>query len=194
MHTRLFQQRGRLHFKRLFYSLPFFALMSLIDVGAAPAVRAKTLSYAEPRFTDPKRLEKIKGVLPELDQWFRDFATTEHLPGLVYGVVVDGNLIHHAELGFANLERQIRTEPETGFRIASMTKSFVCLATFRLRDEGKLGLDDPVEKYFPDFRKVQPPTTDSPKVTIRNLMTMPTGLPEDNPWGDQHLDTRAHTP
>ncbi len=150
-------------------------------------VRGGTLPYAEPQFTDPQRRQKIQAVLPELDQSFRDFAEAEHLPGLVYGIVVDGELVHHAELGLANLERKTPTGPGTGFRIASMTKSFVCLATFKLRDDGRLRLEDPVEKYLPEFRQVQPPTSDCPKVTVRNLMTMTTGLPEDNPWGDRQM-------
>jgi CubicO group peptidase (beta-lactamase class C family) len=151
-------------------------------VGALPS------SYLQPTFTDPQRLPRIRAVLPEIDQWFSTFSESEHLPGLVYGVVVDGELIHHSELGLANLERKIKCGPDTGFRIASMSKSFVCLAVFRLRDDRKLSLDDAVEKYLPELRKVQLPTADSPRITIRNLMTMTTGLPEDNPWGDRQLE------
>jgi CubicO group peptidase (beta-lactamase class C family) len=126
-------------------------------------------------------------VLPEVDKAFEEFAATEHLPGLVYGVVVDGELIHHHELGFADLEQRIRTTPHTAFRIASMSKSFLCLAACRLRDEGRLEFDSPVGRYLPEFRKVRPPTADSAPITVRNLMTMTTGLPEDNPWGDRQM-------
>jgi CubicO group peptidase (beta-lactamase class C family) len=106
---------------------------------------------------------------------------------LVYGVVLDGKLVHSRAFGFANLQQRIPTASDTEFRIASMTKSFVSLAIFKLRDEGKLSLDEPVEKYLPEFHNVRPPAFDSPRVTVRNLMTMTTGLPEDNPWGDRQL-------
>jgi len=142
---------------------------------------------SKPEFNDPKRKQKIESVLPGLDSLFDHFAKTEHIPGLVYGVLLDGKLFHSRAFGFANLQQKIPAAPDTVFRIASMTKSFVSLAVFKLRDDGKLSLDDPVEKYLSEFPKVQPPTSDSPRVTVRNLMTMTTGLPEDNPWGDRQL-------
>jgi CubicO group peptidase (beta-lactamase class C family) len=151
------------------------------------AVRADAIKYAKPEFAQTNRAQNILGVLPEVDKTFEEFAQTEHVPGLVYGVILDGKLIHSRALGFANLERKIPASHDSAFRIASMTKSFVVMAVFKLRDEGKLRLDDPVEKYLPEFRQVKLPTADSPPVTIRNLMTMTTGLPEDNPWGDRQL-------
>ena len=125
--------------------------------------------------------------MPEVDKLFRDFARAEHFPGMVYGIILDGRLVHSRAIGFADLKRKIPAASDTAFRIASMTKSFVSMAVFKLRDEGKLSLDDPVEKYLPEFRNVRAPTSDSPPVTVRNLMTMTTGLPEDNPWGDRQL-------
>ena len=151
---------------------------------AQPAVHG----YALPTFTDPGRRAHVDAILPEIDKLFIDLAAAEHLPGLVYGVVLDGQLIHARSLGLANRERKIPVTIATRFRIASMTKSFVVLATLKLRDEGKLSLDDPVEKYLPEFRAVHLPLTDAPGITLRHLMTMTTGLPEDNPWGDRQME------
>ena len=75
----------------------------------------------------------------------------------------------------------------TAFRIASMTKSFTALAILKLRDEGKLSLDDLAEKWVPELAGLTYPTTDSQRLTIRLLMSHATGFPEDNPWGDQQL-------
>jgi len=61
------------------------------------------------------------------------------------------------------------------------------LCILRLRDEGKLSLDDAAERYVPELAALKYPTTDSPKLTIRHLLTHSTGFPEDNPWGDQQL-------
>jgi CubicO group peptidase (beta-lactamase class C family) len=133
------------------------------------------------------RAERVAAVLPEIDKMYTDLAAAEHLPGLVIGVVLDGKLIHTRSFGMANLERQVPVSASTEFRIASMTKSFVAMATLKLRDDGKLGLDDPVAKYLPEVRRVALPTSDSPDLTIRQLMTMTTGLPEDNPWGDRQM-------
>jgi CubicO group peptidase (beta-lactamase class C family) len=68
-----------------------------------------------------------------------------------------------------------------------MTKSFTAISILKLRDEGKLSLDDPAEKYVPELKTLVYPTSDSPMITIRLLLSHATGFPEDNPWGDQQL-------
>jgi CubicO group peptidase (beta-lactamase class C family) len=136
---------------------------------------------------DPGRAERVAALLPEIDTMYAELADREHLPGLVVGIVMDGKLIHARSFGMANLERKVAVSSSTEFRIASMTKSFVAMATLKLRDQGKLALDDPASKYLPELRKAGLPTSDSPPLTIRQLMTMSTGLPEDNPWGDRQM-------
>src|SRR5439155_156133 len=71
---------------------------------------------------------------------------------------------------------------DTVFRIASLTKSFTAMAVLQLRDAGKLSLDEPAEKYLPDLSQLAYPTRDSPRITIRQLLSHSAGLPEDNPW------------
>ena len=68
-----------------------------------------------------------------------------------------------------------------------MTKSFTALAILKLRDEGKLSLEDPVAKWLPEFARMELPTRDTPPLRIRQLMSHSAGFPEDNPWGDQQL-------
>jgi CubicO group peptidase (beta-lactamase class C family) len=134
-----------------------------------------------------ERQERIDALLPEIDRLFADAAAREHIPGVAYGIMVDGKLIHVRTLGVADVAHNTAVAGDTEFRIASMTKSFVAMAAMRLRDQGKLKLDDPVSKYLPEAAKLQLPTSDSRPITIANLMTMTTGLPEDNPWGDRQM-------
>ena len=68
-----------------------------------------------------------------------------------------------------------------------MTKSFTAMAILALRDAGKLSLDDPAERYVPELRQLTYPTSDSPRITVRHLLSHSAGFPEDNPWGDQQL-------
>jgi CubicO group peptidase (beta-lactamase class C family) len=136
---------------------------------------------------EPGRAERVAALMPEIDKLYTELADKEHLPGLVVGVVLDGKLVHTRALGMANLARKLPVSTSTEFRIASMTKSFVAMATLKLRDQGKLALDDPAAKYLPELRRVGLPSSDSPALTIRQLMTMSTGLPEDNPWGDRQM-------
>jgi CubicO group peptidase (beta-lactamase class C family) len=67
-----------------------------------------------------------------------------------------------------------------------MSKSFTAMAILKLRDEGKLKLDDPVAQYIPEM-KGQQLTKDAPVMTVRNLLSHSAGFPEDNPWGDRQL-------
>jgi CubicO group peptidase (beta-lactamase class C family) len=100
--------------------------------------------------------------------------------------MLDGKLVYSGAGGFADIEKKVPATTQTMFRIASMSKSFTAMAILKLRDEGKLKLDDAVEKYIPEL-KGQRLTSDAPVITIRNLLTHSAGLPEDNPWGDRQL-------
>jgi CubicO group peptidase (beta-lactamase class C family) len=105
-------------------------------------------------------------------------------PGLAYGIVVGGELVHAAGLG----ERYHGGPPpdaRTVFRIASMTKSFTASAILALRDEGALKLDDLAETYVPELRDWPPAAPDAARISIRHLLTMTAGFPTDDPWGDR---------
>jgi len=105
-------------------------------------------------------------------------------PGLAYGIVAGGGLVHAGGLG----ERYLGGPPPdagTVFRIASMTKSFTASAVLALRDDGQLALDDPAEEYVPELRGWPPVTPDADRVSIRHLLTMTAGFPTDDPWGDR---------
>ncbi len=105
-------------------------------------------------------------------------------PGLVYGIVAGGSLVHARGLG----ERRLGGPPpdtDTVFRIASMTKSFTAAAVLALRDDGALALEDLAADFVPELREISPATADSPGISIRHLLTMTAGFPTDDPWGDR---------
>jgi CubicO group peptidase (beta-lactamase class C family) len=106
---------------------------------------------------------------------------------MVWGIVIDDRLAHVGTFGVQDLSTKTPVTETSVFRIASMTKSFTALAVLKLRDQGKLSLEDPVTKWIPEFAKIELPTRDSPPVKIRQLLSHSTGLPEDNPWADQQL-------
>ena len=101
--------------------------------------------------------------------------------------LIDGELVWQKHAGVREKTNNAPVTPETVFRIASMTKSFTAMAIMKLRDEGKLSLDDPVAKYVPELANLPYPTADSQVLTIRHLLTHSEGFPEDNPWGDRQL-------
>ncbi len=106
-------------------------------------------------------------------------------PGLAWGIVADGGLVHAGGLGELHAGAGDRPDADSVFRIASMTKSFVAATVLLLRDEGRLRLDDPVALHVPELVGLPKPTGDSPAVTIRDLLAMRSGYPEDDPWADR---------
>ena len=93
---------------------------------------------------------------------------------LAWGVVLDGRLAMSGGIG---------ATARTVFRIASMSKSFTAATILALRDAGELRLDDEA----PLLAGVRA-TADSPPITYRHLLTMSSGLPEDDAWADRHMD------
>jgi len=123
----------------------------------------------------------------KLDPLFDTFMQDRHAPGLVYGVVVDGKLAYVRAVGVQDLRTNTPVTRDSVFRIASMSKNFTALAALKLRDEGKLRLDAPAETVIPELASLRYPTTDSPKITVRDLLTHSAGFVTDDPWGDRQL-------
>ena len=153
-------------------------------LGLAPSAHAQTTLA---QFADADRDAKLARAYPAIDSLFAAYAKREHIPGASWGIVIDDHLAHAAVFGERDLATHSRVDTNTVFRIASMTKSFTAASILLLRDEGKLSLDDPAEKWIPELKSLHYPTSDSPRLTIRMLLSHDTGWPEDNPWGDQQL-------
>ena len=119
------------------------------------------------------------------DRIFADFCLDAHIPGLVYGVVADGQLVHVGTFGVQDLKSGRPVTADTLFRIASMTKAFTALTVLKLRDDGRLRLDALAEEYVPELRGWKYPTEDSPRIRVRDLLNHTAGFVTDDPWGDR---------
>jgi CubicO group peptidase (beta-lactamase class C family) len=124
--------------------------------------------------------ESLLATHPLIDEIARQCATEMHLPGMQWGVVLDGELVLVGSVGAI-------TDHSTRYRIASMTKSFTAAAVLSLRDEGVLALDVPVGLYAPELKGIVGPDS-SPPITLRHLLSMSSGLATDDAWADRHLD------
>jgi len=154
----------------------------------AESQAARGSSIAPPaQFADPDRVSKLSAAFPEINRIMRAFTDQAKVPGIAYGIVIDGRLAHVGVVGLRDVKTGASVDTSTVFRIASMTKSFTAVAILQLRDQGAFSLDDPAERYVPELRNLRYPTGDSPKLTIRHLLSHSAGFPEDNPWGDQQL-------
>ena len=87
-------------------------------------------------------------------------------------VAENGRVIHKRGYGLANMEWKVANEPDTKFRLASVTKQFTAAAILQLVDQGKIKLDGKITDYLPDYRK---DTGD--RVTIHQLLNHTSGIP-----------------
>jgi len=91
-------------------------------------------------------------------------------PGGIIAVIKDGEVIHQRAYGEAVIEHGIKATPTTTYRLASVTKHFLCTVALMLQDEGKLKLDDKIGKHIPELKP------EMKKVTIRQMLTMTSGI------------------
>ncbi|WP_409417253.1 serine hydrolase [Flavobacterium sp. PS2] len=87
-------------------------------------------------------------------------------------VTENGKVIYKKGFGLANMEWKIPNEPNTKFRLGSITKQFTALLILQLVEQGKLKLDVPISTYLPDYSK-----TNGDKITIHQLLTHTSGIP-----------------
>lgn len=106
-----------------------------------------------------------------IDELTRDYEERGDLNGAVL-VAQDGRVVFKKGFGLANREWGIPNEPDTKFRIGSITKQFTAALILQLVDEGVISLDDTVVEHLPFYRE----DTGS-KITIHHLLTHSSGLP-----------------
>jgi CubicO group peptidase (beta-lactamase class C family) len=85
-------------------------------------------------------------------------------------VAKDGKIILRKGYGYADVEKRIPFTPETQHEVASISKMFTAMAALRLRDQGKLRLEDSICKYLKDCPELWRP------ITVRQLMRHTSGL------------------
>ena len=78
--------------------LPRMRLIALAAFLVSAGLAASD-AYPPPRLTDPDRVKKLESALPEVDRLFEAYAASEKIPGMVWGVVIDGRLAHVASTG-----------------------------------------------------------------------------------------------
>ncbi|RSU24807.1 penicillin-binding protein [Sphingomonas koreensis] len=156
-------------------SLAYMVGLALLAAGNPAAARAQA------RASDPNMsAEAVTEVVGIFVRFWREAP----VPGLAYAVVKDGRVHFMGTAGVQTIGGADVTE-DTRFRIASMSKAFTALAILKLRDDGKLSLDDLAEKHVPEMRGWTYPTSDAPRIRIRDLLHHVGGLVTDDPWGDR---------
>jgi len=103
--------------------------------------------------------------LDAIDSYIRSEMQKRKIPGLAMLIVRDGKTVRSQGYGFANVELQVPVKPETIFQSGSMGKQFAATAVMMLAEQGKLRMDDPLTKFFPEAPAAWK------QVKVRNLLS-----------------------
>ena len=95
----------------------------------------------------------LASALDYLPRWLEHQMRVSEQPGCAVAVSHRGQLVFEAAFGHADLARGIALTPRHGFRVASHSKTFTVAALMRLRELGKLRLDDPVARHVGGLSK-----------------------------------------
>jgi CubicO group peptidase (beta-lactamase class C family) len=159
--------------KSLIALLILFCLMN--PTSAAPLAPATPSSQA----MSPERLARLHGFMQEL-------AGQGGYLGAVTLVARNGRIVDWEAYGYRDLGRREKMQRDAIFRIYSMSKTVTAVAVLALMEEGKLGLEDPVANYLPQFAQMRvfdSGTAEAPvtraasgPITIRQLLTHTPGF------------------
>jgi CubicO group peptidase (beta-lactamase class C family) len=187
--------------------------MSLVRVVAAALAVLVTLPVAAqgiPKVQSPEEVGFVATRLKRLSDRIEEGVKNNELPGAVVLIARNGKLAMFDSFGFRDKEAKVPMTNDTIFRIASMTKPIVSVATIMLMEEGKLTLADPVSRYIPAFadtkvaiekkkddgtvEHVQEPQTRP--MTVQDLLRHTSGLTYGavgaNPLKQAYLDMKVN--
>jgi CubicO group peptidase (beta-lactamase class C family) len=144
---------------------------------------------------DPSKLARLRPAM-------QDFVDRKQAAGLVAALGGAEGIAVLEAVGAADLEAGVPMAKDTVFQIASMTKPITLIAVMLLADEGKLSVDDAVEKHLPEFKGqklVKSKSADetvlvrAPRpITLKDLATHTSGLPGGPPAGLADLYSKRH--
>ena len=132
----------------------------------------------------------LAGVSPvrlaRLDGFLEGYADEGRFAGAVLQVTHDGETIYHRAVGFRDMESAAAMQPDSIFRIASMSKAVVSVAVLMLQERGALVITQPVADFLPEFRATKVAVTGEDggyevvdaarSITIRDLLTHTAGI------------------
>jgi CubicO group peptidase (beta-lactamase class C family) len=122
---------------------------------------------------------RVTEALHLLDVWMDAQQAYEGIPGMSAAVVHDQELVWAKGFGYAHVESEIPATASTMYSICSISKLFTAVSVMKLRDQGHLRLDDPVDKHL-DWFDIADRFADAGPVTIEGILTHSSGLPRES--------------
>jgi len=154
--------------KRTFISVQIFLLILIL---AGPSCIFSD-EQTKPDFSEAIRL---------IDTWLEAQRDYDRLPGLSAAIVTDQEILWSKGYGMADIEKEVPSSADTIYSICSISKLFTSVAIMRLRDAGKLRLDDLVAEHLSWFN-LQQQYPDTGPITIRSLLTHSSGIPRESDY------------
>ena len=145
-------------------------------------------------------LERLKVV----EELLTDDINNNKIPGAVVLVGNEKGIVYQKAFGVKNPLTNEKYAIDDIFRIASMTKAITSVAVLKLWEDGKINLDDPIEKYIPEFKDAEILETfnekdssytskpSTKKITIRQLLTHTSGIGYDFIDGNPSIKAIFH--
>lgn len=118
----------------------------------------------------------------KVDEFINTEMSRQHIPGLSLAIIKDGQVVLSKGYGLANVEHKVRVTPATVFQSGSIGKQFTAAAVMLLVEEGKVSLEDRINKYFPDVPESWQ------RITVRDLLAHTSGLGDFAPDFDLRRD------
>ncbi|WP_027685221.1 serine hydrolase domain-containing protein [Rhizobium leguminosarum] len=119
--------------------------------------------------------DRNSSLAAAIDEAIASALDDKRLVGTVVFVARDGEIVHRRAAGLADRESGLAMREDTIFRLASITKPIVTIAAMWLVEQARIGLDDPVTRWLPDFRPRLPDGGEA-TILIRHLLTHTSGL------------------
>jgi CubicO group peptidase (beta-lactamase class C family) len=117
-------------------------------------------------------------VASAINDALRPFIENHEIAGVTALVATADKIVYLDSIGKADIANDIPMRPDTIVWIASMTKPITGTAVMMLQDEGKLSVDDLVEKHLPEFKDLKTASGKPAQLTIRHLLTHTSGMTE----------------
>jgi CubicO group peptidase (beta-lactamase class C family) len=139
-----------------------FRLAILLFLASVATARAQGVNTIPPALAT-----RVEAAVHEVMQ-------RTQVPSVSLGIVQDGRIVYTAAFGHARLSPPLAATPGMHYAIGSISKQFTTACILLLVQEGKLSLDDPVSRFFPELTRAS-------EVTIRNLLTHTSGYEDYAP-------------
>lgn len=115
-------------------------------------------------------------IIQEFESQLKKDIKDDNIKGSISAAIVKNNkIIWSKAFGIADIERNIPADTNTIYRTASISKTFTAFLMMQLYQKGIIGLDDPIEKYFPEIKRLKG-YSDATKITFRQLASHTSGL------------------